>query len=926
MNDGGVTELRLLGCLSARMESGREAAAVLAQPKRCALLAYLATAEPRGFHRRDVLLPIFWPESDQEHARTALRKALHFLRHELDADLIQSRGDGEVGLAPGRCWCDAVAFDDAVRDGRWEAAMDLYRGDLLAGFHLSDAPEFERWMECARTRLREQAVRAASALSESEAAAGHPGAAVRWARRAMELAPYDEAGLRRLFVLLVECGDRAGAVLAYEQFAARLLMDLELEPTADTLALVTTARRQVVSPPPPSPPLSATPRPSFPSPPARGPPPKTARPVRLQVGVLVAVLVIAELASALRAPVGLGPRERILVAEFGSRTDDSTLGSLVTDALRIDLAQSPTVTVVSGARVAEGLVRMRLPGTSRLTPELARELAIRDGIKAVIEGDIASAGTTYVLSASLVANTGEVLVAARETARDSNAIVGAVDRLSKSLRGRIGETLTTLRLNPPLSEVTTTSLDALRKYSQAGRAIDREGDASKALVLYEEAIALDSTFAAAYLRLANLLLNAYEHRMSRIAWALTRAYELRDRLPARERHLATTAYYSRVRFDFDKAIAAHQAMLDQYPEDVEALTAMGTALLETHRFAQAESVYRRALALDSTQYVSYLSLVDAQLGLGRQDEAMHTLQRVVAAFPGNEEVDWWRAELESLTGDYEAAERRLRASLKRNAESLYFREWNNQTLANIAAVQGRLGEAEARLRDGMAAAVEEGNLPRYYDFAGTLAAYLLRVRGTPRRAVQVVEEALTAHPMDSLPPLDRPYLLLAQLYAWAGRPDRSRALLADYERNVDPALRRFAEPHDHTRHAARGELALAEGRVEHAIAEFKEGEGPSQCPVCGMEALARAYATAGRTDSAVAVYERRVRTLWGQRILLDAVELPLVYRRLGMLYEGRGEVEKARGAYARFLELWKECDPELRPQLADVERRLRRLE
>jgi DNA-binding SARP family transcriptional activator len=233
-------ELRLLGNLSLRT-TGREGAAILAQPKRLALLAYLATATPRGFHRRDSLLALFWPEVDQDHARTSLRKALHLLRQELGPELIQNRGDEEVGLAPDRFWCDAVEFEEAVEGGRWEA-IDLYQGDLLAGFHLSDAPGFERWLEESRFRLRECATRAAWNLIERPRAAAHQADAVRWARRASGLSPYDEVVFRRLMTLLDRAGDRAGAVLAYKGFAHRLSTDLELEPSAETVALVQAIR------------------------------------------------------------------------------------------------------------------------------------------------------------------------------------------------------------------------------------------------------------------------------------------------------------------------------------------------------------------------------------------------------------------------------------------------------------------------------------------------------------------------------------------------------------------------------------------------------------------------------------------------------------------------------------------------------------
>jgi DNA-binding SARP family transcriptional activator len=162
--DPAAIELQLLGGLSVR-STGHDSSGITAQPKRFALLAYLAVATPRGFHRRDSLLALFWPEADQKHARTSLRKALHLLRQEFGPDLIQSRGDEEVGLGPERCFCDVVAFEEALKAGSCEEALDLYQGDFLAGFHVSDAPDFERWIEETRAQLRVNATGAAWTLA-----------------------------------------------------------------------------------------------------------------------------------------------------------------------------------------------------------------------------------------------------------------------------------------------------------------------------------------------------------------------------------------------------------------------------------------------------------------------------------------------------------------------------------------------------------------------------------------------------------------------------------------------------------------------------------------------------------------------------------------------------------------------------------------
>src|SRR2546427_763078 len=161
-----MIELRLFGRLSLTSAAGRDVRALLGQPRRLALLAYLAAATPPGFHRRDSLLALFWPELDQEHARAALRQALHVVRDALGTNAVASRGDEEIGLDFDRASCDVTRFRRAVEGEQFREALELYRGDLLEGFFITGAPEFERWLETERARLREIASRTARTLGE----------------------------------------------------------------------------------------------------------------------------------------------------------------------------------------------------------------------------------------------------------------------------------------------------------------------------------------------------------------------------------------------------------------------------------------------------------------------------------------------------------------------------------------------------------------------------------------------------------------------------------------------------------------------------------------------------------------------------------------------------------------------------------------
>jgi DNA-binding SARP family transcriptional activator len=233
-----MIELKTLGAVDLRDAAGEPLRGVLAQPKRLALLVYLALARPRGFQRRDVLLALFWPEADHEHARAALRKAVLVVRRELGEGVLVSRGDEELGLAAGTVACDVVAFEQALAEHRAIDALELYRGDLLEGFFVSDAPEFERWVDGERARLREHAATGAWVIAEQAAAAEQATAAVTWARRALSFAPGDESALRRLLAFTYRLGDRASALRAYSDFAARLVQEYGVRPSAETRQLI----------------------------------------------------------------------------------------------------------------------------------------------------------------------------------------------------------------------------------------------------------------------------------------------------------------------------------------------------------------------------------------------------------------------------------------------------------------------------------------------------------------------------------------------------------------------------------------------------------------------------------------------------------------------------------------------------------------
>lgn len=234
--------IRTLGVLDVRSEDDAVIQSILAQPKRAALLCYLAAARPGIYHSRDSLVAMFWSELDQEHARNALSQAIHFLRRSLGTDAILSRNSDDLAVNRELVSCDVVELERLLERGSLDSALALYQGDFLQGFHVSDAPAFERWIDEEQVRLRERAAKAAEQLATRSRNQGDQNTAIEWARRCSALAPYDEQRTRALLELLAEADQAPAAIAFYESFAQRLWEDLELKPSAESLALVQSVR------------------------------------------------------------------------------------------------------------------------------------------------------------------------------------------------------------------------------------------------------------------------------------------------------------------------------------------------------------------------------------------------------------------------------------------------------------------------------------------------------------------------------------------------------------------------------------------------------------------------------------------------------------------------------------------------------------
>jgi tetratricopeptide (TPR) repeat protein len=624
----------------------------------------------------------------------------------------------------------------------------------------------------------------------------------------------------------------------------------------------------------------------------------------------------------------LEDRGKLILAQFENRTRDSLLAPAVTEAMMIDLSQSPALRLVERRDLADALARMAEPPNAMIDVPLARELALREGVGAVVAGRVSQVGSGYSLSVQLVTPEGNVLTSARETAPDSSQILAALDRLSKKLRERIGESLRSLRNSPPLQEVTTPSLPALKKYAMARRA----GGSDVGVRLHEEAIALDSTFAMAW-RSLGAEFAQMEEDPARMLEAYAKAFEYRDRVPARERHLIDADYYGIVTGELEKSVAAYDSLLALVGDDREswyryaAVNNKGIRYIELRQFARAEGLFLEELEeeLRVTGKPGAGSvrrnLVVAQANLGKYEEALATLDMGGESGRLGPFVGRQRGNIAAAKGDYELAEANFRALLEvtrdypsRRAEAL-------ASVSALAALRGRPREGERLTREGIAALEARDRIGEALAAVLDLAERRLWVRGDAAAALQTVEAELELYPLDELQPFNRPHLRLASLYATAGRVERARELLAAYESTVDPRIQgSLASRSDY--HRAAGEIALAAGDHGEAISEFRESDvGP--CVLCALPGLARAYDRAGQADSAAAYYERYVGTPYIKRLYsVDQLFLALSYERLGQLYEERGDIENAARSYQKLVALWQGADEELQPRMRQARSRL----
>jgi tetratricopeptide (TPR) repeat protein len=644
--------------------------------------------------------------------------------------------------------------------------------------------------------------------------------------------------------------------------------------------------------------------------------------------------VIATVYMAMRL-LGIGPvgtlvasgvldeQDRLILADFENRTEDSALGGSLTEALRVGLSQSRVIKLVDASTVGQALGRMNRDPATPLHREVTLEVAEREGVPAIVLGEVGPIGRGYVLSAQVLsAVDGSELLTVGTTANDDGELIAAIDELSGKLRERIGESLKTIRAGAPLERVTTSSMQALRLFTQAIRAAHIEGNTDVGISLLEDAIALDSGFAMAYRQLSVLLGNSAAEP-SLTAAAATKAFEFRDRLPEIERFQATAFYYMNADYDRSQTIRAYRSLLERDPDNVVALNNLAVTLIDERRYAEAESLVTRGLEFSGIMPLFFNKQV-SQTGQRKFTEARATIDLASQRLPESPYPPMWHGYfVSSVDGDYDEMEATLARVEREMQPDLVWQMYAGLARIGADQVRGMLEGSERQIRDFMRIG-EERSLPRDYLSGAIELGYIdVRYRGAPDNGARKVEAALERYPLESMVPPDRPYAKLAAFYATVSRLAEAKRLLTEYDELVPEGLRR-ANP---LRHAARGAIAVAEERGSDAVAAYRQwyDEEDDDCTTCGLFEIGEAYELVGEPDSALAYYERAIATPSSWKVTTQYYWLPQAHVRLGEMYEERDEIDKAIDHYSRFVELWKDADAELQPVVEEVRGRIVRL-
>ena len=590
-----------------------------------------------------------------------------------------------------------------------------------------------------------------------------------------------------------------------------------------------------------------------------------------------------------RKPV-LTEKDTVVLADFVNSTGDPLFDITLRQGLSIQLEQSPFLSIISDQQIQQTLRMMGQKPDAKLTLAIARELCQRTASAAVLDGSIGQIGTQYLLTIRAVnCASGESLASTEAQASDKNQVLDALGKTAADIRGKLGESLSSVRkFDTPLAQGTTPSLEALQAYSLAMKQFSLM-DYSSAATLLQRATELDANFALAYARLASL--NRNNKQSEAMLENSAKAYELRERVTDRERLYIETTYHL-VRGETDEASQGYELWKSTYPRD--SIPNSGLAVLsgDKGQFDNFLKESRQAYQKEVSVLTSW-NLIEALTDLGQVDEAEKALAQSKARFPGSEWWVRWDYALAFLRNDRPGMKRIVDAAP--NGSTLQRTLWGLHWRTELYF--GRPKEAEEYLRRatqlaGQLDVDERGSL--YASQAALQDANYGNFTEAKRVAAAVPPQV---HGKD---PLRR----LALAYARLGDVQNAEGLANQLARLYprDTLLKNRDLP------LVQAAIAVQQENPSRAI-ELLESAVPTEL---GNPDVAytrgQAYLLLRRGTEAAAEFQKVISC---RGFLLNDPPGALPYLGLGRAYAMEGDKAKARAAYNDFFNLWKDADPDI---------------